>query len=59
MSKKLYFCYLKFLSIKLGNLLLAKNMKIKFCDFGLASKVRFNGERKKYNSQTTGKINVY
>ena len=25
-------------------------MKIKFCDFGLASKVRFNGERKKYNS---------
>lgn len=34
--------------LKLGNLFLNDNMELKIGDFGLATKLDFNGERKKY-----------
>lgn len=34
--------------IKLGNLLLDRNMELKICDFGLATHVRYEGEKKVY-----------
>jgi len=35
--------------LKLGNLFLNKNLQIKIGDFGLATVVEFEGERKKYS----------
>jgi serine/threonine protein kinase len=32
--------------IKLGNLLLDANMELKICDFGLATRMRFESEKK-------------
>ena len=37
--------------LKLGNLFLTKDMKIKIGDFGLAALVSEKGERKKYDSK--------
>lgn len=34
--------------LKLGNLFLNDNMELKIGDFGLATKLDFNGERKRY-----------
>jgi len=33
--------------LKLGNLLLNDKMDVKVCDFGLAAKVTFDGEKKR------------
>lgn len=38
--------------LKLGNLFLNDNMELKIGDFGLATKLDFNGERKKYCSNS-------
>ena len=37
--------------LKLGNLFLNDNMELKIGDFGLATKLDFDGERKKYELQ--------
>ena len=33
--------------LKLGNLMLNDKMEVKICDFGLATKLEFDGERKR------------
>ena len=38
--------FLKLLSIKLGNLLINHKMELKLADFGLATKLEFQGDRK-------------
>ena len=35
-------------SLKLGNLFLANKMELKVGDFGLATKLEFDGEKKRY-----------
>ena len=39
-------------SLKLGNLFLSDKMEIKLGDFGLATKLEFEGERKRFISIT-------
>jgi polo-like kinase 1 len=36
-------------SLKLGNLFLSDKMEMKIGDFGLATKLEFEGDRKRYN----------
>lgn len=38
--------------LKLGNLFLNDDMELKIGDFGLATRVDFEGERKKYNQKS-------
>jgi len=42
--------------LKLGNLFLNDDMELKIGDFGLATKVDYEGERKKYERVATGNV---
>jgi len=42
--------------LKLGNLFLNDDMELKIGDFGLATKVDYEGERKKYEHVATGNV---
>ena len=43
----MFFTFNKYISLKLGNLFLNEKMEIKLGDFGLATKLEFDGEKKK------------